>query len=161
VSYQQSYIHSAVCQCGELDQYKDPSRHSCKDHPTSTEIPPPFDPFSTDSENISEDFIKALYDVFTICIQYIISTLQHSPSATDWGKLPLTLQEMTTTFGQLYSSIEPEKRRAGPWAVTIFGDERHNEPEITRQVSHALGIDLDAARSIVMQMDGLVSRHGN
>lgn len=145
-----------------MDQYKNPSLHSCSDHPkadhsTSGERAQSFDPFETDAENVPEDFKKALFDVFSICLQYIMTTLQNAPGATDWGILPKTIEEMTSTYGENWSLVEPEKRKAGPWAVTIYADEKHNEPEMTRQVAHALGIDHDAAAAIIKQMDGLVS----
>lgn len=156
IIFTNNYNFVAVCDCGELDQYKDASFHSCLLHQASVDPVPPFDPFRTDSNDIPPEFIQALYQTFSTCVDYIISILQISVPAGEWGILPADLQEMTTSYNEDWTPLPPEIRKKGPWAVVVYTDDKHNEPEVIRQVEHAMGIDYQEASDIVRQMDGYV-----
>ena len=67
---------------------------------------------------------------------------------------------MKTSWGQNHTQMhDPAKRAEGPWSVTIFADERHNEPELVRQMAHATGADYDECMEWVRELDTLVSPH--
>jgi E3 ubiquitin-protein ligase UBR1 len=154
-------LFAPVCHCGALDRYKDSSLHTCTDHPPADPNEPPpttFDPGATDSPEVTEEFKRAIYDTFVICIEYIIETFQCAPPPEDHGKLPKDKTELKTTWGIKHTHQHDKAKRAeGPWSVAIFTDERHNEPELVRQMQHATGADYEDCQEWVRELDTLVS----
>lgn len=152
-----NYNFATVCDCGEMDQYKSPELHSCLRHPATSDVTPPFDPKYTDSQDVPQDFIQTLHDTFSLCIEFIIGTLQIALPASEWGVLPKDLTEMRSFYKQDWTAFPRHWSKDIPWAVSIYIDDKHNEPEIVRQVEHAMGVNWHEAFNIVRQMDGYVS----
>lgn len=161
VAFKTNYNFAPVCDCGALNLYKDPKLHSCIEHPIADPDDPPrdtFDPAYTDSPDVPQEFKRALYETFVICIEYIIETFQCAPPPDNYGRLPKDLKELKRKWGLSYTSIHDAWKRAeGPWSVAIFADERHNEPELVRQMAHATGADDEACTEWVRELDLIVS----
>jgi E3 ubiquitin-protein ligase UBR1 len=168
VTFRTNYNFAPVCDCGAIDLYKDTEDghpDCCLDHPRHPDpaknIQAKWNAGSTDSAAVTEEFVRALYDVFVVCIEYIIETFQSAPPPENYGKLPKDLKEMTTAWGLNYTCLDDAAKRAeGPWSVAVFTDERHNEPELLRQMQHATGADMDDCQDWVTEMDTLVSSNG-
>jgi hypothetical protein len=145
-----------------MDMYKDPELHSCLDHPPITDPnqapEPKWEAGRTDSTQIPDAFKQALYDCFVVCIEYIIMTFSCAPPHDQLNRLPKDLKEMTTTWGMQCTQVqEPHFREEGPWAVCIFGDERHNTPELDRQLLHATGVWYEDCRDWIRELETVVS----
>lgn len=159
VAFRTNYNFAPVCDCGALDLYKDPALHSCAEHviADSSETPKEFDAAETDSPEVTEGFKEALYDTFVLCIEYIIETFQCAPPPDHYGKLPKDINDLKSTWGLTHTSLFDLARRAeGPWSVTIYADERHNEPELVRQMQHATGADYDDCSDWIRELDSVV-----
>lgn len=167
VTFRTNYNFAPVCDCGAADLYKTHEDghhpHSCKDHPRisgpSQSSNPKWNAGSTDSPDVTEEFERALYDVFVACIEYVIEVFQVAPPPENYSKLPKDLKDMTTAWGINYTCLDDAAKRAeGPWSVAIFADERHSEPELLRQMQHATGADFDDCSDWIKEMDTLVSK---
>ena len=144
-----------------MDLYKKPELHSCFEHPAADPSDPPrdtFDPAYTDAPDVPQEFKRALYETFVICIEYIIDVFQCAPPPDHYGRLPKDMKELKTKWGQSHTQLHDAAKRAeGPWSVAIYADERHNEPELVRQMAHATGADYDDCADWVRELDTLVS----
>jgi len=163
VAFRTNYNFAPVCDCGATDLYKDPDLHSCSDHPPAdpgaSEPSLDFEPAETDSKSVPKEFKEALYETFVLCVEYIIEVFQCAPPPDHYGKLPKDMDELKTTWGIQHTSLHDTSKRAeGPWSVTIYADERHNEPELVRQMQHATGADYDDCHDWIRELDSLVSQ---
>jgi E3 ubiquitin-protein ligase UBR1 len=100
--------------------------------------------------------IRALQATIVICIEFIITTLQHSPLPTEFSILPKD-QETMMAATTMPTGEPVERRGIGPWSVVLWTDDKHVLRENTRQIRDALGVSWDEAEVLAKQTDELVS----
>jgi hypothetical protein len=105
----------------------------------------------------SADFTRILKDTITLVVEYIILVLIQTPEVEAYGQLPES-KEQLESHSCKYSSV-PEGERGPPFAVVIYGTDRHTATEVTRQIRDAMGVSLQEANYITRELDTVVSDH--
>ncbi|WVR07574.1 hypothetical protein IAU60_004616 [Kwoniella sp. DSM 27419] len=149
VLFGQSYAFSAACDCGDPTAWRNDAHLDCAIHPPlpTGEAPPSL----PTKYNVPDPVILAIHKTITICIEFIIQTLQHSLLPSEYGQLPKTEEELRTMEGP---TGEPKECRGrGPWGVVMWGDDKHVLREMARQVRDGLGVTEQAAEQWVREAD--------
>lgn len=129
----------------------------CSLHPPLPQgtAPPERKPFVTERQDIPQELINAITETVTICVEFIIETLQHSLLQSEFGKLPKNEEDMRkppTQTGQ-----PPADRGKGPWSVVLWTDDKHVAKEVTRQIRDATGCKWDHAERLTKEVEHIVS----
>jgi E3 ubiquitin-protein ligase UBR1 len=151
----QSFSFAATCDCGDPSAWKPGKTIGCTHHPPGPqpEIRPP--KYLTSDSRIPDFLITSIKDTIILCLEYIITTLVHSPLPSTFPVIPKDMEAMTSSDDD-QTGEPPERRGKGPWSVTLWSDEKHVMKEVTRQVRDSLGIPWGEAEVIAQQADELV-----
>ncbi|ORY35607.1 ubiquitin-protein ligase [Naematelia encephala] len=141
ILFGQSYSFAAGCDCGDVTAWRDDKHLGCTHHPRiPLDGPVPQSPQLT---NVPDALIRALYNTTVICVEFILQTLQHSPTPNELGNLPNDQEKMQS--GEENTGEPADRRGKGPWSVVLWADEKHVVKEVTRQIRDALGCSWETA----------------
>lgn len=159
VLFGQSYTFSAACDCGDPSGWKDNGHLGCYYHPPLPKgtVVPERKPFVTENKDIPPELINCLIETVTICIEFIIETLQHSLLHSEFNKFPKNEEEMRKPETQ--TGHPKEKRGEGPWSVVLWADDKHVAREVTRQIRDATGCKWDHAEKLTKEVEHIVRLH--
>jgi E3 ubiquitin-protein ligase UBR1 len=99
--------------------------------------------------------LTALYKTITIILDYIITTLQFAPIPNEFGLMPMDEAEMREP--EHVTSVPRDLRGRGPWAVVVWGDDKHTAKEFTRQIRDAAGVSHRTAEAYTREIEETVS----
>ena len=160
VQYAQVVQFSTVCDCGDASAWKPGHNTGCSRHPVLEPGEQPDDrpiDFITDDPDVPAALLDTLFDTVSCVLEVIIHSLVHARKCHDMGPLPRTPAEMSEADPQ---TAEPLPwRGAGPWAVVVYSDDKHNANEIARQLVNTNKWDVDDAHEWVKDLDKKVGVH--
>jgi E3 ubiquitin-protein ligase UBR1 len=159
VLFAQSFSFSATCDCGDPNAWKDHAYLGCTHHPPLPEdaicpVQPPG--YITADSDISQNLLKAIHNTISICIDFIINTVQYSILPSELPLMPKNEKELLSPAGYATGEM-PDRRGKGPWSVVLWADDKHVLKEVTRQVRDALGVTWEEGEVLARQVEELVS----
>lgn len=123
----------------------------CANHPLKSR--PPQD------ESIPSTLRHSIQDTITVILDFVIETLQHSPSPADFSQLSATAEAMRAGLDlHTRGSSEPiERRGLPPWSCVLWADEKHVLREVTRQIRDGTGCEWKRAMRMAREAELVVS----
>ena len=153
ILFGQSFSFAAACDCGDSTCWLEGGIKGCEDHPPLKpgELPPSFPPGYITDEAIPAELLTDIQTTINICLEYIISVMQHAPLPSEYSDLPKDLREMVSS--EKHTSEPADRRSSGPWSVVLWADEKHVMKEVTRQIRDALGVPWNTAAYMAREAD--------
>lgn len=150
IIFGQSFAFTTVCDCGVATAWRQGAANACNEH-SYQDAPPP--------KPIPELIQHSIEDTMAIIVDFIIETLQHSPSPNDFSKLGATYEMMAAGLDP-HSRMtgEPiERRGLPPWSAVLWADEKHVLRETTRQIRDSTGFEWKKSTRIARETEVVVS----